>query len=91
MEFQEKHNSLLNRREIKLKVLDLVVPPSMEAARKIISEKFSASEGHVHVEKVIGKFGSKGFTIVANIYGSPSERERFHLRNKKEKKEVAKK
>jgi ribosomal protein S24E len=87
---QEKHNPLMNRREIKFKVTDLSVPPSMDAARKIISEKFSAAEENVHISKVAGKFGSKGFTIIANIYGSAPERERFHLINKKQKKEVKK-
>ena len=61
----------------------------MGAARKIVSEKFSVAEEHVHVNKIAVKFGSKGFVISANIYGSPSEREKFHLKNKKEKKSVA--
>lgn len=88
MEFEERHNPLLNRREIKIKVLE-TIPPSMGAARKIVSEKFSVVEEHVHINKIAGKFGSKGFVINANIYGSPSERERFHLKNKKEKKLAA--
>jgi ribosomal protein S24E len=62
----------------------------MDAARKIVSEKFSTAEENVHIEKVAGKFGSKGFTIIANIYGSVPEREKFHLRHKKQKKEVKK-
>lgn len=90
MESEEKHNPLLNRREIKLKVLNLAVPPSMEAARKIISEKYSVAEENVHINKVVGKFGSKGFIILANIYGSAPEREKFHLINKKQKKEAKK-
>ncbi len=87
---EEKHNPLLNRREIKLKVLDLASPPSAEAARKIISEKFSVAEELVHINKIAGKFGSRGFTIIANIYGSAPEREKFHLINKKQKKEAKK-
>lgn len=89
MEFKEKHNPLLNRKEIELKVSDSAVPPSMEAARKMVAEKLSVAEEHVHVNKVAGKFGSKSFTIIANVYGSPSEREKFHLINKKEKKAAA--
>ena len=88
---EEKHNPLLNRKEIKLKVLDLPTPPSMEAARKIVSEKFSVAEENIHIIKVAGKFGSRGFTIIAKIYGSSPEREKFHLVNKKQKKEVKKK
>jgi ribosomal protein S24E len=90
MKTEEKHNPLLNRREIKFTVTDLPSPPSMDAARKIISEKFSAAEENVHISKVAGKFGSRGFTIIANIYTSSPEREKFHLINKKQKKEAAK-
>ncbi len=85
---EEKHNPLFNRKEVKIKVSDLTSPPSMESARKIVAEKFLVSQEHIHVEKVIGKFGSKIFTISANIYSSPLEREKFHLRNKKQKKEA---
>jgi len=86
---KEMHNPLTNRKEIELKISDSPVPPSMEAAKKIIAEKFSVPEEHVHINKVAGKFGSKSFTIMANVYGSPSEREKFHLINKKEKKAAA--
>ena len=43
MEFEERHNPLLNRKEIKMKVLE-TIPPSMGAARKIVSEKFSVGQ-----------------------------------------------
>lgn len=86
----EKHNPLMNRREIRLKVSNLSVPSSMDAARKIIAEKYSVAEEQVHVSKVEGKFGSRGFTIIANIYSSSREREKFHLINKKQKKEAVK-
>ena len=90
MESEERHNPLMNRREIKFNVTNLSVPPSMDAARKIISEKYSVAEENVHISKVAGKFGSKGFTIIANIYLSSPEREKFHLINKKQKKEAVK-
>jgi ribosomal protein S24E len=89
MEMKERHNPLLNRKEIELKVSDSQVPPSMEAARKIVAEKLSVAEEHVHINKVAGKFGSRSFTIIASVYGSPSEKERLHLINKKEKKAAA--
>ena len=84
-EMHEKHNPLLNRKEIELAVSE-AVPPSMEAAKKIVAEKFSTGEENVHIEKVKGKFGSNHFIIMANIYPSSSERERFHIINKKDKK-----
>jgi ribosomal protein S24E len=90
MESEEKHNPLLNRREIKFQILNLPIPPSMDAAKKIVSEKYSVAEENVHINKIAGKFGSRGFTITANIYSSSPEREKFHLINKKQKKEAKK-
>jgi len=82
---EEKQNVLLNRRELKLNVSDLESPPSMDVARKMVSEKFSMPEEQIHINKIAGKFGTKGFTIIANLYNTNSERDKFHLRNKKEK------
>ncbi|MDD5699916.1 MAG: hypothetical protein PHH00_01845 [Candidatus Nanoarchaeia archaeon] len=86
---EEKQNTLLNRKELRLNVLELQSPPSMDVARKMVSEKFSVPEESVHINKIAGKFGSNGFTILANIYNSASERERFHLKHKKQKEEKA--
>jgi ribosomal protein S24E len=82
---EEKQNMLLNRKELKLNVSDLESPPNMENARKMVSEKFSVPEEQVHINKIAGRFGSKEFTILANIYNTGSERDKFHLRNKKQK------
>lgn len=84
---EEKHNFLLNRRELKFKVTELQSPPSMENARKMVSEKLSVPEENVHIEKVAGRFGTDDFTITAKVYGAGSERERFHVVNKKQKKD----
>ncbi|MCL5729962.1 MAG: hypothetical protein M1165_00120 [Candidatus Pacearchaeota archaeon] len=84
---EEKQNPLLNRKEVRFKVTELTSPPNMENARKMVAEKLSVSEENVHVEKVAGKFGTDDFTITAKIYGTAGERERFHVVNKKSKKE----
>ncbi len=86
---EEKQNSLLNRKELRLNISELESPPSMEIAKKMIAEKFSVPEESVHVSKIAGKFGSNNFTLTANIYASNSEREKFHVRKKKEKKGAA--
>jgi len=88
---EEKQNMLLNRRELKLNISDLASPPSMDVARKMVSEKFSVPEESVHISKIAGKFGSSGFTVLANIYNSSAEKDKFHLRHKKEAKASAKK
>ncbi len=82
---EEKQNMLLNRRELILNISELASPPSIDIARKMISEKFSVPEESVHIGKIAGKFGSNGFTVLANIYNTSAERDKFHLRNKKEK------
>lgn len=86
---EEKQNQLLNRKELKLNISELKSPPSMDVARKMVSEKFSVPEENIHINKIAGKFGSNGFTVLANIYNSTSEREKFHVRKKKEKKGAA--
>jgi len=82
---EEKQNTLLNRKELRLNISELQSPPSMDVARKMVSEKFSTPEENVHIIKIAGKFGSSGFTVLANIYNSSAEKDKFHLRNKKEK------
>lgn len=86
---EEKQNSLLNRKELVLNISELESPPSMETAKKMVAEKFSVPEESIHISKIAGKFGSNGFTLLANIYSSGSEREKFHIRKKKEKKGAA--
>jgi ribosomal protein S24E len=83
---KEKHNFLLNRKELSFKITELQSPPSMENAKKMVAEKLSIPEDLVHIEKVLGRFGTDDFTITAKIYGTSSERERFHVVNKKAKK-----
>ncbi|MFZ1971110.1 MAG: hypothetical protein WAU65_02955 [Candidatus Nanoarchaeia archaeon] len=83
---KEKHNILSNRREVIFKVTELQSPPSMGNAKKMVAEKLSVPEDQVHIEKVAGKFGTDDFTITAKIYSTSSERERFHVVNKKAKK-----
>lgn len=87
---EEKHNSLLNRKELKFRVTELQSPPSMENARKMVAEKLSVPQENIHIEKVAGKFGTDDFTITAKIYSASSEREKFHVVNKKVKKEKKK-
>jgi small subunit ribosomal protein S24e len=82
---EEKQNSLLNRKELKLNISELESLPSMDAAKKMVSENFSVPEENIHIDRIAGKFGSKGFTISANIYNSGSEREKFHVIKKKQK------
>ena len=70
---EERENPLFKRKEIKLSV-DAEVTPSHADARKIISEKFSTNEENIRIKNILGKFGSKTFTISANIYVSEQDK-----------------
>jgi len=70
---EERENPLFKRKEIKFSV-DAEITPSHAKARKIISENFSTSEENIRIKNILGKFGSKTFTISANIYASEQDK-----------------
>ncbi len=70
---EERENPLFKRKEIKFSV-DAEITPSHTDARKIISEKFSTNEENIRIKNILGKFGSKTFTISANIYASEQDK-----------------
>ena len=82
---EKKENSLFNRKEIKLSV-DAEVTPSNSEEEKFISEKFSIPIENIKIKKISGRFGSKNFTIVVNIYNSKEHKE-LESKNKKSKEE----
>ena len=84
---QEKENSLFNRKEIQLSV-EAEITPNHEDIKKLISEKFSTKIENIKIKKISGKFGSKTFTITANIYSSEEDKNKTEpkLKKKAEKK-----
>ena len=70
---EEKENSLFKRKEVKF-TIGAEITPSHTEARKIISEKFSTPEENIRIKKILGKFGSKDFTISVNIYDSEQDK-----------------
>jgi len=66
---KEKENPLFNRKEIQVSI-KAEITPSREEIQKLISEKFSTSIENIKIKKISGKFGSKTFIIIANIYAS---------------------
>jgi ribosomal protein S24E len=82
---EEKKNSLFNRSEIKLSV-EAEVNPSNAEAEKFISEKFSTPIENIKIKKILGKFGSKTFTILVNLYGSEEHKKGIESKSKKSKK-----
>ena len=95
MEFKtisDTENALFNRREIEGDIHAEIVP-SREEVRKILAEKFSVDEDTIKIRTIKGKFGSKVFVVVANIYKSKEDRDKIELKKKKdteaEKRKVA--
>jgi len=85
---EQKENPLFKRKEIKFSV-DAEITPSHTDTRKIISEKFSIPEENIRIKKILGKFGSKTFTISTNIY--ESEQDKLETEGKSKKDAVAQK
>lgn len=78
----EKENPLFNRKEIQASV-EAEITPSSEDVKTLISEKFSVQAGSIKIKKISGKFGSKVFTIVANIYKSKEDKDKTEPKSKK--------
>ena len=86
MEFkitEEKENALFNRKEIKGFIDSEVVPSRIETS-KILSEKFKVPWENIKIKKIVGKFGSKTFSVEANIYSSKQDKDSIELKKKKE-------
>ena len=79
---KEKENSLFARKEVQLS-LEATVPPKKDEAATLIAQQFSTQPENISVKGVYGKFGSKEFTINANIYSSKEEKEKTELKRKK--------
>ena len=85
----KKDNPLFNRKEIEASI-SAEVTPDKQAVRKLISEKLSAIPEAIKLKGIHGKFGSKNFTIRANVYDSIEDKEKIEPKSKKEKEEEKK-
>jgi len=81
-------NELFNRREVEI-IVKLEKTPSFADAAKKIAEHFKASEEHIMVEKIAGKFGRDTFLIKASIYDTKELKEAAVKRLTKQKKAAA--
>lgn len=81
---EEKENALFNRKEIKGSIESEIVPSRAETI-EILSKKFKVPLENIKIKKIIGKFGSKTFSIEANIYSSEQDKDSIELKKKKEK------
>ncbi len=79
---QENQNPLFNRKEIKFNV-EAEVTPSEKEIIELIAQKFSSQPENISIKGIHGRFGSKTFTINANIYDSPEEKQAVEQKKKK--------
>ena len=79
----KQENPLYNRREIEFTV-DSEITPSREDIKKLISEKFSSELEATRIKGINGGFGSKTFTINANVYKSREEKENIEHKSKRD-------
>lgn len=79
----EKENLLFSRKEIIL-AGEFDSAPSNEESKKIVADKFKADPELVRIQKIEGKFGTRIFRIIADIYSSKEEFNRLVKKTKKE-------
>jgi ribosomal protein S24E len=85
----EKENLLFNRKEIQVSVEANVTPSKVEV-EKLITEKLSTQAEKIKIKNILGRFGSKVFTINVNVYTSKEDKDKNEPKSKKEKAEEKK-
>ena len=84
---EEKNNNLFKRREIRA-TLDSEITPSRTEVLGLVSKKFSCPIENIKIKSIKGNFGTRSFTILANIYDSEKNKDMLELKKKKEEKKV---
>lgn len=80
---EEKENHLFNRKEIKGYIKSEVSPNRVEVS-KLLSEKFALPAENIKIKEIKGKFGTKTFSIGANVYSFKKDKDEIELKKKKE-------
>jgi ribosomal protein S24E len=86
MEFKilkEIENPLFDRKEIEGEIR-AEITPSREEVKEIVSKKFSIQPECIKIKGIRGKFGSRDFSIILNIYSSKEEKDKIEIKKKKE-------
>jgi len=80
---EEEKNPLFDRKKIEVE-LEAETTPSREDILILLSKKFSTEKENIKIKSILGKFGSRIFTIKANIYNSKQEKDNLEIKKKKE-------
>ncbi len=93
-EKKEFENKLFSRKEIEI-VVETERVPSQTEAKEFIKKEFNTNPNLIRIKRILGKFGSREFTISVDIYNSQEEFNRIVKKTKqeleKEKKEAEEK
>lgn len=79
----DRQNDLMNRREVKIEVENNFVPSRIEALH-IVADLFKCEIDVIKINRVDSQFGTKIFTIVADIYKSKEDKQNVALKKKKD-------
>lgn len=82
---EEKDNALFKRKEIKA-IVHSDKSPSREEISKLLADKFSTKNANVKIKRITGNFGSKTFSVEANVYSSIDIKELIETKKKKDSK-----
>ena len=69
----EKENPLFNRKELEFEVQSNITPSKIDVG-KSISEKFSTELDTIEIKRILGRFGSNFFKIIAFVYNTKDDR-----------------
>ncbi|MBI2044589.1 hypothetical protein HYT23_00870 [Candidatus Pacearchaeota archaeon] len=79
----QKENPLFKRKEVEAE-LTAEISPSREDLMSALARKLSSSADAVRIKKVKSKFGSKKFSISANVYQDKETKKSVEIKKQKE-------
>jgi len=85
----ETDNPLFKRKEVELEVIS-ETNPSKSDVDKMLSIRYNSSPDKIRIKKIDSKFGSKVFTVTANIYDTREDMFKTERFSKKEKEKIKK-
>ena len=85
----EQQNPLFNRKEIQGEIKSDIAPSKQEILDNL-SKKYSIPRNAIRILDIKGKFGTKDFSMRANVYPGQEERDNVEKLSKKEKESEAK-
>ena len=81
---ENKENSLMNRKEVKI-VVEAEKNPSYDEALNVIAKKVGGNADTIVIKAVKGKFGRNTFLISSFIYKNKEDKEKFEPKKKVKK------